>query len=230
MDCISQYAAMTSTTWAGFVGFLLVAAALGLAGCLMQNGVPGSGHATTEARALGPFSHIELSGSADVEVSVGPVQSVEITIDDNLLPIIETKVDGDTLRIGSTKNYDSSLGLKVKIVAPSVEGFAVSGAVNLHAVGLAAKTFSLNISGAGNADLQGSVDALEVEVSGAAKIHAFDLAAKSVKLELSGAGNAQVTATESLNATVSGAGDVRYRGHPAKVSQDVSGAGTVVAE
>jgi len=221
---------MTSSSVAGSGAVLLLVVALLMAGCPALNGVPGSGHAATETRAVGEFSRVELSGAADVETSIGPVQSVEVTLDDNLLPLIETKVDSGTLRINSTKNYNTSLGLKVKIVAPSFEGFTVSGAANLHAVGLAGKTFSLNISGAGNADLQGSVDALEVHVSGAAKIRTFGLTAKQVKIDLSGAGNAQVTATESLDATVSGAGYVQYRGHPTKVTQNVSGAGSVEAE
>lgn len=220
---------MTSASWRVSGLVLLLAGALFMVGCPFS-GQSGSRHAVTEARAVGAFSRVELSGSADVEVSIGPAQSVEVTIDDNLLSIIETKVDSGTLRIDSTKSYNSALGLKVKIVTPSLEGFAVSGAVNLHAIGLAGKAFSLELSGASAANLQGSVEVLAVDVSGAAKIHAFDLAAKQVKLELSGAGNAEVNATESIDATVSGAGNVRFRGHPAQVHKNVSGVGSIVAE
>jgi hypothetical protein len=209
---------------------LLLAVSLLLTGCPAFSGAPGSGNAVTEKRPVSAFSRVDLIGAAEVEVSLGPVQSVEVTLDDNLLPLIETTVEGGTLRITSTKSYNSSLGLKVKIVVPSLEGFAVSGAANLHAVGLDAKVFSLNISGAGNADLQGGVDLLEVRLSGAGKIRAYDLAAKQVTLNLSGAGDAQVSATESLDATVSGAGSVRYRGHPAQVRQNVSGAGSIQAD
>jgi hypothetical protein len=218
----------TSPVLAGWA--ILLAAGLLMGGCGGHGGADGSGHAVTEPRAVGAFSRVDLSGAADVEVSIGPVQSVEVTLDDNLIPLVETKVEGDTLKIDSTQSYNSSLGLKIKIVAPSLEGFAVSGAANLHAVGLAAKTFSLDISGAGNADLQGSVDALDVQVSGAAKIQANDLTAKQVKVDLSGASSAEVCATESLDATVSGAGSVQYRGHPAHITQNISGAGSVQAE
>lgn len=218
----------TPSVWAGLVPSLMVA--LLMAGCPAFSGVPGSGRAATEKRPVGAFSRVELSGAADVEASIGPVRSVEVTIDDNLLPLVETSVEGDTLRITSKKDYNSSLGLKVKIVAPSLDGFSVSGAANLHATGLDAKTFSLNISGTGNVELQGRAQTLEVHLSGAGKINASNLTAKDVKLNLSGAGNAQVCAMESLDAAVSGAGRVRYRGHPAEVRQNVSGVGSIEAE
>ncbi len=218
----------TSSPVAGLA--LLFTVALLMAGCPAVSGHAGSGQVATEKRSVGAFSRVDLSGAAEVEASIGPVQSVEVTLDDNLLPLIETKVEGDTLKIDSTESYSTSLGLKVKIVAPSIEGFSVSGAANLHATSLDAKTFSLNIDGAGNVNLQGHVDVLEVQAAGAAKIRAYDLAAKQVRLNLSGAGDAQVNAAESLDATVSGAGSVRYRGHPAQVRQDVSGVGSVQAE
>jgi hypothetical protein len=48
-----------------------------------------------------------------------------------------------------------------------------------------------------------------------------------VNVDLSGAGDVHVHATESLDASVSGAGRVLYPGDPADVKTDVSGAGTV---
>jgi hypothetical protein len=52
-----------------------------------------------------------------------------------------------------------------------------------------------------------------------------DLVAREAVIEISGAGDVHVHATESLTASVSGAGDVIYTGDPEEVNKDVSGAG-----
>jgi hypothetical protein len=56
------------------------------------NAIQGSGVSKTESRSVGSFSKIDLSGSPDVEVAVGPATSVSVTADDNIVPIIETTV------------------------------------------------------------------------------------------------------------------------------------------
>jgi hypothetical protein len=44
---------------------------------------------------------------------------------------------------------------------------------------------------------------------------------------ISGAGSAEVYASVKLDATVSGAGNVNYKGNASEVNQHVSGAGSV---
>jgi hypothetical protein len=57
-------------------------------------GTTGSGKAATETRALPEFQAIELSGSMDLKVRQGSPQSVQVQADDNLLPLLETVVEG----------------------------------------------------------------------------------------------------------------------------------------
>jgi hypothetical protein len=51
--------------------------------------------------------------------------------------------------------------------------------------------------------------------------------AENTKVDISGAGSAEVFASVKLDAHVSGAGKVRYKGDAANVQQQVSGAGSV---
>ncbi|MCP2936704.1 DUF2807 domain-containing protein, partial [Salmonella enterica subsp. enterica serovar Typhimurium] len=55
----------------------------------------------------------------------------------------------------------------------------------------------------------------------------FDLKSENTKVEISGAGDAEVFASVQLDARVSGAGSVKYKGNAASVNQKVSGAGSV---
>jgi hypothetical protein len=83
------------------------------------------------------------------------------------------------------------------------------------------------VSGEGDLQANGHVDWVEAEVSGAGDVDFTQLVARDAIVEISGADDIRVHATESLSASVSGAGDVTYTGDPSDVQTDVSGAGDV---
>jgi hypothetical protein len=190
-------------------------------------GIHGSGVAKTETRALASFSKIDLAGSPDVDVTVGPAASVVVTADDNILPIIETKVEGGTLRIGSKQSYNTSLGVKFKITLPALEGVSVSGSGDIHVAGLKAGELEAGVTGSGDITLGGAVDRLRAQITGSGELQAGDLGAKDVRVTVTGSGDAAVRATEQLDASVTGSGDVRYSGNPLKVKKNVTGSGDI---
>jgi len=51
--------------------------------------------------------------------------------------------------------------------------------------------------------------------------------AENTKVDISGAGSAEVYASVKLDAEVSGAGSIKYKGNAGNVIQQVSGAGSV---
>ena len=191
------------------------------------NAVRGSGVAKTESRALASFSKIDLTGSPDVEVAVGPAESVVVTADDNLLPLIETTVKGDTLEIGSHHSYSTSLGVKLKITIPAIDGVHISGSGNIDVTGLKSDDLEAGITGSGNITLKGAVTKLHGHITGSGDLRAGDLGAKNVEVTVTGSGNAMVHATDQLNANVTGSGDIRYSGNPAQVRKNIIGSGDV---
>jgi hypothetical protein len=191
------------------------------------NAVSGSGVSKTESRSVGSFSKIELSGSPDVEVAVGSPMSVSVTADDNILPLVETKVSGDTLDIDSKGSYNTHIGVTVKITAPTLEGVSVSGSGNIHVTGLKGDEMEAGITGSGNVDLSGAVGRLKAHITGSGDLKANDLSAKHVKVSVTGSGDATIQATEELDASVTGSGDVHYSGNPPEVRKNVIGSGDV---
>ena len=202
---------------------VLLATALTAPACI---GTGGSGKEATENRELEGFSEIEVAGVFKVEAQVGSSTSVEVLADDNLLPLITTKVRGDRLVV----EFDGSVRPKVtptlRVTTPKLSAIESSGASVVDARNLTG-TFSFETSSASKATLVGEVDELELDVSGAAKIDASDLKAKSATVDVSGAAKVDVTVTESLDADVSGAAKVTYGGNPDNVNKDVSGAAKV---
>jgi len=197
---------------------------------IISDAITGSSHPATENRDTGAFSSIQVDGSASVDVTIGSTTAVTLTTDDNILPVIETKVSGDELHISSSKSYTTRIGLKVKITTPTLNGVAVNGSGDFHAIGLDTGTFSLAIMGSSSASLSGKAQTFEVNLSGSGSIQAHELIAKNVDLVISGTGSANVYATDSLDATVSGTGNVRYSGNPAQVHQNVSGTGSIKSD
>jgi hypothetical protein len=188
--------------------------------------------AATETREFGSFSRISLNGEADIDVQVGGEQSMSVRADDNLIGDVQTKVQDGTLDISQPDNvgFDPDIGINIRITIPSLESIELSGAGDVRVTGVRGSSFRTVVSGAGNVTAAGEVDRVEVEVTGAGDVVLSELVAGDATVEISGAGDVQVYATESLSASVSGAGDIVYSGDPLQVEKDVSGVGEVRAE
>jgi hypothetical protein len=83
------------------------------------------------------------------------------------------------------------------------------------------------VSGSGSIYLKGQTKDVYLDLTGAGHAHCFDLLSESTKVDISGAGSAEVYASVKLEADVSGAGNVKYKGNATDVKQNVSGAGSV---
>ncbi len=220
----------------------------GIAGACQQSGdVHGNGKVVKQTRVVSNFDGLEISGAFDVILRQGDPESVVIEADENLLPLITTEVHGTTLVIDNKKSIKSPTTLKVFITFKDMKRMETSGAVDILAenrltlgefslhtsgassitMGLTVQKLGLNCSGASKLKLSGTAVDVEADFSGACDVFAFDLVSENFKIDLSGAGKAQIHVTKKLDAEISGAGSVHYKGSPAMVNQSVSGAGAI---
>ncbi len=87
----------------------LAAGAALLAGCSTTifdsnaNTVTGSGHVVTEPRTAGAFTALEVNGPLQVVFQPG-AESVTVTADDNIVPLIQTWTSSGTLHVGFVDN------------------------------------------------------------------------------------------------------------------------------
>jgi len=88
-------------------------------------------------------------------------------------------------------------------------------------------TLTTRISGTGDAELQGIARSHDISVSGTGDVEAGDLETEQVKVRASGTGDCTVYVTGTLDASVSGLGDIRFRGNPSEVSTSASGLGSI---
>lgn len=192
--------------------------------------VAGNGVAKKERRDVGAFAAIDLTGHAAVVVEAGaPAIAVEVSGDENVVPMVTTTVKGDVLTIGWKDGVGArtKLPLRVDVKVPALRAAKVSGAGSTTVRGLTGAAFDASVSGAGSLLVAGAVDALTATVSGAGHVDAEKLAAKDVHASVSGAGGVVVAPTEKLKADVSGVGSVRYVGAPPTIEKNVTGVGSV---
>jgi len=86
---------------------------------------------------------------------------------------------------------------------------------------------SMNVSGSGDLSASGKCKNLNLSISGSGDFRGMNLISEITSIKISGSGDASVYASEELDASVSGSGDIRYAGNPKKVHKKVSGSGEI---
>ena len=196
-----------------------------LAGC-SWTGVPGSGNAKTDVRTVPAFSAVSIAGAIDADIAIGAESRVEITGDDNIVPLITTDVHGDRLEIGSRKNYRTSVRLVAKITVPRLTGIVLTGSGDITAHGVQADRLAVTLSGSGTIRADGTAHEAEVELAGSGKVTLDQLAAERASVSVSGSGDVAIAASKALDVSITGSGDVTYKGDP-ELKKQITGSGSV---
>lgn len=189
--------------------------------------VKGSGVKATETRAVAAFTAIEATGIGSLKLRVGESDSLKITADDNLLPLIKSEVKNGVLVLSTKGASSSKNGIIFEATANTIKRLENSGTVSMDAGGFAGGELVIVCSGVGSVTLAGRVDSLKAELSGVGSLNADSLSADRVETNLSGVGSANVRAEKSLNGNVSGVGSLTWKGAATDVSTNVSGIGRV---
>lgn len=210
----------TTVVWLG-----IVATAAGCRG--FGSGERGSGVAKTEVREVAPFTEVALAGSLRAEITAAGAQRVELSGDDNLVPLMATEVADQRLRIAPKRSIQPKLEMVARVTAPKLTALSTSGATDVELRDLDADAFDLVTAGASSITATGTAHALTIHISGSGSIDAHDLKAQQVTVDVSGSGDVEVYATDVLDVRISGSGSVRYHGNPRDVRKSISGSGSV---
>jgi hypothetical protein len=190
----------------------------------------GSGVSVTQTRHVAPFTRVELAGSNNVVIRVGQEQSVVVTADDNLVDRVTTEVQSGTLTIGTSPgSFSTNSPMRVAVAVPNLDAVSLTGSGNIVVDGIEAESLKVDLPGSGTLSGNGTATRLAVTVSGSGVVQFTRLVANDVRAAVSGSGSIFVTATKSLDASVSGSGAILYAGNPPDVTRSVTGSGTITA-
>ena len=235
------------------ISISLVTAACSLIGGGGLGGVPGSGNIQTQIRDTGAFEAVSIEyPGAEITIRPGDQEMVEIKADDNLLPQLSTEVDSRRLTIKNMETdwkaiVNPSEPVKIDVTVKDLNEVEISapvGALELNEMQadrlklvlsggaqikinkLQVNLLDTDLSGAGDIQVSGAANEINLVLSGLGNFDATDLNTNKATIELSGMGSATVRVEEDLTATLTGAGSIQYYGDP-HVKQNVTGAGSV---
>jgi hypothetical protein len=193
-----------------------------------QDCVHGNGKTATVNREMAKFDRLDVSGAFEIKVAAGRSrQSVRITGEENILPLIATDLKGTGLAIHPSKSICTNKPIIVEIGVTTMVALDSSGSDNVDITGLNAGKFTVNMSGSGDVELAGRATHLEAVLSGAGTLDAKDLKTEETSLNISGSGNANVYASEKLGVEIVGVGEVNYYGNPKKIDKQIIGVGNL---
>jgi hypothetical protein len=214
--------------------------------------VHGSGHASTERRAVAGFERVSIAGSFEVEIRQGTQEGVELTGDDNLLALVETRIEGPagsaTLKIGlkddtqlettrpiqlridlihlSSLHLGGSGSVAAKDLHATKLGVSIGGAGSVALPGLETERLAVDIGGSGRLGADGRANELSVSIGGSGSAALPQLLAGDAKIAIAGSGKADVNVSRHLSISIAGSGVVHHSGAAVpKVS--VAGSGSV---
>jgi hypothetical protein len=197
-----------------------------------DGGLPflGSGRVVTQQRTVDDFTAVDLAGASTVRVRVGPAVSVEVRADEAVVGRVVTEVRDGTLVVGARGSLGARRSVEVDVSVPALESVALSGSGTLAVSGVDAAGLTVRLSGSGIVRASGTTERLTVDLPGTGSADLSALVAKEARVTVGGSGQVRVHATESLDAVLSGVGQISYSGNPASLTTKVSGVGTITAE
>lgn len=218
-------------------------AALALGG---WHGERGNGHIKEEQRQVEEFNAVEVGGGVHVDITVGRERRVTVTADENLLPLIKTRVKGGVLHLERETELRTTKPIKLTVVTPTLERVGASGGVVMNVQAAANKRFAVDGSGGAKIDLRG-VDAEQLdlelsggveakvagkarsarlELSGGVDLDAQGLDVETARINASGGVTARLAVSKAINGDTSGGVSVRIKGRPS-IDVDTSGASAI---
>ena len=189
----------------------------------------GSGQLATQSRQVSGFTSVELTGVGELSIDQTGTESLTVSAEDNLLPLLTSRVEGDTLILGKKPNTRivTTKPITYTLTMKDITGLAVSGSGTINAPELTTAALRIEISGSGVITTAGNADDQSLEISGSGRYLADGLTSKTTTAEISGSGTANVVASNALDVKISGSGTLTYSGNP-QVSQTVSGSGKLI--
>lgn len=212
------------------VTLFVIGLVIGLAGCTLINtpdGVKGSGVVKTEKRKIAPFASLDVNCPSSIQVRCQEQGSLEISGDDNIIPLITTEVKDGTLYIRSSKEYDPQGKLQILISTPDLKKFAFSTAGEANLSNIKNDRVEIALNGAGSLTATGETKEVAISLSGAGSIDAKELHAVNASVDSTGVGSIDIYATGHLDAKSSGIGEINYYGKPKTINKQVGGMGAI---
>jgi hypothetical protein len=172
--------------------------------------VEGTGSVVTKNLDLSAFDKIENIGVANFYIIIGEPQTVVLKAQQNIIDVLTYEVVNRTLKVGiknnvSIRNHEE---IRFEITTPEIN--------------------QVELIGVGDFTFTGpDQDALTILLTGVGQVKAFDMRVGNCYVASSGVGDCEVFVLDNLDVTITGVGNVYYKGNPT-ISSSITGLGQLI--
>ncbi len=210
--------------------------------------IRGNGNVVEQKRKVGEFDEIRVSRGMNVYISQGDKTAVVVKADENLLDAIETRIEGDALKVTTNSNIRKATSNKVYVTTPDisvVKSFAGSNVYsettikskNLEVSSSAGSNLKLEVnaghlnvsaSAGSNIKLEGKADSFSGKATSGSNIKAEDLTTTNCYAKTSSGANFWITVKNDFEGHASSGGNLFYYGNPKSTDINKSSGGNVI--
>jgi hypothetical protein len=207
-------------TKAAAVSFLCLASSATLAG--------------SQDRDVPAFDSIHVASGIRASVTIGPRKPVHVEADDEVLSLVETRVEDGTLHVGfkphsnlrntgevtvtaQTPELHAVAGsggaiVKASLTKANESALAASGGSEIRVRGLDARKLIVKASGGSILQVAGRAEEVDLRLSGGSHFDGPQVDARDVEVEGSGGAVAELRATGNVRGELSGGSEMHVRG------------------
>lgn len=188
----------------------------------------GSGDVTAETRQISGVSRVVLGGDADLEIEQTGKESLVITADDNILPVLRSESEDGVLVLG-VKDYTNIRPTKrvhYKLTLSGLTALSLAGDVTADVKKVATDRLTVSITGDGTIRIDGTADQQQVSILGDGKYDAANFLTKTASVSITGDGKLDIAVSENLDVKVLGDGSITYTGDP-MITKSILGDGKI---
>jgi len=199
--------------------------------------IEGSGKTAVADRIVEEFQHLHVCNAVEVVVDAEGLESATVEADDNLLSLVETKVERGILRIGIKASLKTRNPLRVRVSAKRLESLtaessakvisedlkgdnlvlSASSSGQITANKVDATQLNVSVNSSGTVTASGLADRQTIEASSSGRYAGRQLVSRVSEVVCSSSASMVVHSTEEIRGSVTSSGKVRYSGNPSKI-------------
>lgn len=214
----------------------------------MLSGIKGSGNPISEDRNINTnFENLEVQQGITVYLSQGKNTNLQVEADDNIIDLLKTEVENNTLKIYFEKNVYRAKSRIIYLTVSNLSSIETSSGALVKTENTF-ETFSMDLdassgssikliincneissdaSSGANITLSGTTQIITASASSGSTINANGLIAKNATANASSGASIKVNTTTKLKAKASSGGSINYSGDPAEIDKSSSSGGSV---
>lgn len=183
-------------------------------GSFPTNHVAGSGNIVDQDIDVSSFNRVTLEGFGDVYIEQGQTESLSVETDDNIIPLLDIRVEGSDLRLGVKRGVDvnPSQSIIYNLTVKDLKGLTVAGSGDFYVEPVNTNTLAISIPGSGDISIE-------------------ELIADNLSMDLDGSGSITLESVEvkTVDTSIQGSGDVSIEGKANTQEVRVNGSGNYLA-